>query len=645
MIQFESPGFGDATWSMTPQARAKTLLNHVIENKYRLDSILGIGGMGAVFCATRLNLGDQVAIKILHPELMQDAQAAERFYREAQMAARVRHPNAISIHDVGVTRDSLQFIVMEMFDGQSLCQIIRQQSPLALKFISTVLSQVCAALDEAHKQGIVHRDIKPDNVLVLQTATEVRVKVLDFGIAKLRDHSSSSLTQTGSVMGTPHYMSPEQCMGDELDSRADIYSVGVMLYEMLCGAVPFDAPNPNAIAIQHVQKPPNSLIGNNNVTPKIQEVVFRSLAKNPNERQQTAGALAYELAMSVSNTLGTNTPHTPPTLVSVPLQEQSAYASPRSTPVVGADTNANQPTQVNRIDIASGNQPAFPFSKSGSQQTVSKKISLIPFAIVALALLMVIGVVGSFMLLSKKDNQNSRNENNEEKKPTPPDGMVYVRGGAFMMGGDEQQNVGFISPPHEVTVRPFFMDKYEVTCEEYKKFVDATGYLPPKGWVGNDYPPGTAKLPVTNVDWYAANEYARWAKKRLPTEEEWEFAARGTDGRLYVWGNEWKHGMANANNLNKGMVEVGTYKGASPFEIYDMIGNAWEWTASPLTAYPNGTMPNREPNKEYKIIRGGAFNSDKFAATTTRRGFYGAKGESYGYSNTSFRCAKDASSE
>jgi serine/threonine-protein kinase len=666
----------NVTWAFSPRSRAEKLIGQVIESKYRLDSILGIGGMGTVFCSTRLTLGDKVAVKILHPELTQDAGTAERFYREAQLAARVKHPNAINIFDIGVTPGGFEFIVMEYFEGQSLRRIIKQQKPLELKFIAAVTAQVCNALDEAHRQGITHRDIKPDNILVSQISGKIHVKVLDFGIAKLLDKSATNLTQTGSVMGTPQYMSPEQCMGDELDCRADIYSVGIMLYEMLCGEVPFTAPNPNAVAIQHVQKNPASLLKCPNVTLKIEEVVLRALAKNPNQRQQTAGTLEYEMELAVAESLGTRTPTTPITLDSVSLNKQNLgyrqfqEEAARATPASGGETNANQPTQVNRIDALSGKQTPFSFSPGKLKPAAEKKTSFgMIAAAVAVLFLIAAGVTAGIMFSAAPEKTADRKTDgtgNAEKKaektgsdkkdsaekdtakkaaPIAPPGMAYVPGGKFTMGEDRYvyKNEVFNSPAHEVSVEPFFMDITEVTREEYKKFIDATGYPAPKNWNGSRFPAETGKFPVTEITWDAANAYAKWAGKRLPTEAEWEFAARGTDGRLYSWGSEWKDGSANANNISRGMVETGTYKVASPFGIYDLIGNAWEWTSTPLEPYPNGTMPKIKTGTdiEMKIIRGGSWESDPASATATRRGFYEARKEN-SYANTGFRCVKDA---
>src|ERR1051325_3020567 len=218
--------------------RGDPLIGVIVAEKYRLEAKLGEGGMGAVYRATRLMIGDEVAVKILHSE-QHDPKASERFRREAQAAARLKHPNAVNIYDFGVTDDGLQYLVMEFLEGESLRKIIKQQGPLPCSTAAEILSQVCAGLDEAHRHHIIHRDIKPDNIIINVTVTGIRVKVLDFGIAKIYDHTASSLTQTGNVLGTPHYMSPEQCIGEELDSRADVYSLGVVLYEMLTGRVPF----------------------------------------------------------------------------------------------------------------------------------------------------------------------------------------------------------------------------------------------------------------------------------------------------------------------------------------------------------------------------------------------------------------------
>ena len=198
-------------------------------------------------------------------------------------------------------------------------------------------------------------------------------------------------------------------------------------------------------------------------------------------------------------------------------------------------------------------------------------------------------------------------------------------------------------PRHQIKVNPFFMDRYEVTCEEYARFIDATGHRAPSDWKGKRYPQDAARKPVTGVDWHDASSYAKWAGKRLPTEVEWEFAARGKDGRLYPWGNEWRMNAANADVTSRQkMLDVGTLlEGASPFGVFDLLGNAWEWTVSDMQAYPGGNLP-ATVSQDYKIIRGGSWKDDrKSGASTTYRGYLRASG-SPDYSVTGFRCVNDA---
>jgi len=278
------------------------MLGQTIENKYRLIADLGAGGMGAVYRAQRLLIGDEVAVKILHPEHVAQPEFFERFRREAQAAARLKHPNAVSIYDFGVTADGLVYLVMELIDGQTLRQIIKEQGPLMSSVAVEIINQACMAIGEAHLNNIIHRDIKPDNIIV-NAASNFKVKVLDFGIAKLRDDTVGNLTQTGSILGTPHYMSPEQCLGEEIDHRSDIYSLGIVLYEMLTGSVPFRSPTPAAVVVQHVNQPPvppRSL--NASIPPSVQAAVLRALEKRREARPQTTGAFASELASAVAGT-------------------------------------------------------------------------------------------------------------------------------------------------------------------------------------------------------------------------------------------------------------------------------------------------------------------------------------------------------
>lgn len=227
--------------------------------------------------------------------------------------------------------------------------------------------------------------------------------------------------------------------------------------------------------------------------------------------------------------------------------------------------------------------------------------------------------------------------------PVAPAGMVLISGGEFLMGNDRGDE--YERPAHRVLVQPFFMDITEVTCEQYLTFIKETGHRTPPQWTNGAYPAGAGDLPVTGVDWYDASAYAQWAKKRLPTEQEWEFAARSNDGRKYPWGNTWMAGAANAGNSSPHhLLSVGAHPdGKTSSGLMDMIGNAWEWTASDLVPYPNGKL-TRPPNGDFKVIRGGSWQELPEQATTTYRGYL-LKTGGEDYSATGFRCAKNASSQ
>lgn len=259
----------------------------VLGGRYRLDALIAGGGMGEVYRATRLHIGDQVAVKVLRAELVDNAVTRERFQREARAAARLRHPNAVVIHDFGEEGEGpdkkIAFIVMELLDGRSLRQVLDEEGPLEPLRVNLILTQICAVLAEGHKQGIIHRDLKPENVVVTQPpGTAEQVKLLDFGIAKLAE-SGPNRTATSALMGTPKYMSPEQARGaGSVDEKTDVYALGVMLFELLAGRPPFLGEVGELIA-QHLYAAPPPLASLvPNVSPAIAQLVARLLEK---ERQ------------------------------------------------------------------------------------------------------------------------------------------------------------------------------------------------------------------------------------------------------------------------------------------------------------------------------------------------------------------------
>ncbi|MFJ4841951.1 protein kinase [Streptomyces sp. NPDC088746] len=272
----------------------------VAGGRYQLRDLLGEGGMASVYLAYDSALDRQVAIKTLHTELGREQSFRERFRREAQAVAKLQHTNIVSVFDTG--EDELggalmPYIVMEYVEGQPLGSVlqsdIQQYGAMPADKALKVTADVLAALETSHEMGLVHRDIKPGNVMMTKRGV---VKVMDFGIARAMQSGVTSMTQTGMVVGTPQYLSPEQALGRGVDARSDLYSVGIMLFQLLTGRIPFDADSPLAIAYAHVQEEPVAPSSiNRSITPAMDALVARALKKNPNERFPSAAAMQDEI--------------------------------------------------------------------------------------------------------------------------------------------------------------------------------------------------------------------------------------------------------------------------------------------------------------------------------------------------------------
>lgn len=286
------------------------LIGRVFDGKYRLDERLGGGGMGTVYRATHLLIDRPVAVKVLSQRFVGDETAQQRFRREARAAGRVHHPNAVTVTDFGAS-DRYLYIVMELLQGQTLRDLLVREGPLDAARSASIMLQTSAAVAAAHEGGLIHRDLKPANIFVEQRANfPAVIKVLDFGLAKFAveeqaDDDYQTLTQVGTLIGTPRYMSPEQCSGTgKLTPASDVYSLGIILYEMLSGAVPFTAETPLAIALRHVSEAPQPL---REIVPsvpeKLEAIVARALAKNPTERFADANEFRRELH-AAANDLG-----------------------------------------------------------------------------------------------------------------------------------------------------------------------------------------------------------------------------------------------------------------------------------------------------------------------------------------------------
>ena len=269
----------------------------VLGGRYEIINKIGNGGMATVYRATDLVLKRYVAVKILRDEFTTDEEFIRRFETEAQSAARLTHPNIVSIYDVGVD-NGVYYIVMELIQGKTLKEIIvEERGPLPWKWSVNVAIQIASALEMAHKNNIIHRDIKPHNIIITEDGI---AKVTDFGIAKAV--SNSTITAFGTTIGSVHYFSPEQAKGGYTDAKSDIYSLGVVMYEMLTGKVPFDADTSVSVALKHMQEdpvPPMEI--NPNIPKAVNDIILKAMQKEPMARYQTATAMLRDLAQALKN--------------------------------------------------------------------------------------------------------------------------------------------------------------------------------------------------------------------------------------------------------------------------------------------------------------------------------------------------------
>jgi serine/threonine protein kinase len=284
------------------QNMIQRLSEHIVRD-YRILRLLGKGGMGEVYLAEQLRVGRRlVALKVLSDSCAARPEMAQRFENEASSAGRINHRNVVTVYESRVTEDGQMYVAMEFVEGKSLTEVLKEAGALSLDKVIEITKQICAGLAAAHKLGIVHRDIKPDNIMLAEEDGKEVVKLLDFGIARLSETDSSlGKTRAGVIMGTPTYMSPEQAMGktaDNIDARSDIYSVGMVIHQMLTGHVAFKAPTPMEIMRKHISEVPLPLKhwrDDLQIPDAVERVVLKALEKNRDKRQQSIGELAQEL--------------------------------------------------------------------------------------------------------------------------------------------------------------------------------------------------------------------------------------------------------------------------------------------------------------------------------------------------------------
>ena len=515
---------------------------------YRIESVLGEGGMGVVYRARDEALNRIVAVKCLHPNLASDFEIRRRFVREARVLSSWSHPNVVSIYDF-VAHQRINAIIMEYVEGPSLVHhLAAWRGRLPFDELLALFGGVLEAMEDGHRHGIVHRDLKPENILVRSTEAGLSPKIVDFGIAKILE--GTTYTMTGAFLGTCRYMAPEQVKNPHTaDHRADIYSLGVTLYQLCTGKVPFDSGNHFAVMMAHVTDaptPPSQI--RSDLPPGLERLILDALAKDPAARPASCAI----------------------------FRERLEEALAESAPTARAEGGSNRP--------------------------LSPSI-----------------------------------------KGTDGYEMVLVPAGPFQMGPARR----------EVMLDAFYMDRVPVTNEQFKLFLDVTGYKPKDPEASrflNHFregrvPRGHERHPVVYVSWDDARAYAHWAGKRLPTEAEWEKAARGTDGRKYPWGRaEPGRTRANYGKTQGGTMSVGSFpEGASSYGIHDLAGNVWEWCEDfdDKSFYEEGPSRNprntRQPERALLVMRGGSWMYGARSLRTFARTSFEAH---YRFAGGGFRCAR-----
>ncbi len=538
---------------------------------FRIEASLGRGGMGEVFLAQDTTLDRKVALKFLAEELQQDTNARLRFLREAKSAASLDHPYICKIYAVG-EEGGKAFIAMEYVQGATLKDSLAK-GPVKLKKALEIAVEIAEALAEAHEKKIVHRDIKPSNIMLTGSG---HVKVMDFGLAKRLPSSedeeqeqTTDLTQEGSALGTVPYMSPEQIRGQPVDTRSDIFSFGVMLYEMLTGVNPFrkSTTMDTAQAIISETAPPLARY-TDNLPELLQHVVRKMLNKEAGRR--------YQLMREVRTD----------------LEDLSIMERMSDTTLTGRSLEATLPlgglTPSTTVTMPGIDLRSAPGSVEKGHSKWRYYVGGIFVCMAGLGLVLALfgpelGLFGPELGLFEPDVGLSGPRTEPDPLPlpneflTPTGEMVLVAAGESLSTSGEVGDVRYADF--------YYIDRYEVTNQQFKQFCDETGRsYPPDPEMMTDYFLEKPDFPVVNVTWQEAMAFAAWAGKHLPSLQEWERAARSLDDRLWPWGNEPPQGEANLGGKEDGsefMTAVAAFPlDVSPYGVEQMAGNVAEWTVN-----------------------------------------------------------------
>jgi serine/threonine-protein kinase len=587
----------------------RAALHQLIGDKFEILQWIGGGGMAEVFLARHRTHGALFAVKVLSEQLAGDPKIVARFIEEARTAATLGgHPNIGEIFDIGEGA-GLHYLIMPYVEGEDLSSYLERHGRLSNAESLDVIRQVTEALVWAGERHVVHRDLKPSNVRIDRSG---RAIVLDFGIAKAGD-VPSALTRAGETLGTPYYMSPEQIKGETCDPRSDLYSLGVIFFETLSGLKPFTGDTLRAIELAHVQKlPPALSTVVPAVDPQMEQVVNRLLEKEPAKRYQSARELLEEL-----RALGQGMP--------------PVHLEPRvEKPDIPAET------------LLESAPPAADQAQAAAPSVRKKKSPLWPIATVAVLVAAVAG--GAYW--AARHGPEPKTAPQPPMAKTAPAGedlpkmlneasgpMFLVPAGKFIFGSDDPESP---NKRQELELPAFYVDATEVSNAQYARFVRAASHKPPESETFATQP----AFPVAGVTLEDAKAYCEWAGKRVPTEQEWEKAGRGTGGNVYPWGNQ---PLPNPGKI----VAVDEYPDRqSPFQALNMSGNVFEWTVSefPVTDREIEDMKKLsgglEVSRNWCNIKGGSFllKDERFFRLYMRRGWPVNQASPL----IGFRCVKDA---
>jgi formylglycine-generating enzyme required for sulfatase activity/tRNA A-37 threonylcarbamoyl transferase component Bud32 len=586
--------------------------------QYEIIEEVGHGGMADVYRAVQPSIGREVAVKVLPAHFLQDRTFLERFMREVKVIAQLQHPRILPVYDFG-EQGGLPFIVMAYMPGGTLADRIHEaEGGLPLDAAAHYVGQIAEALDYAHGEGVIHRDFKPSNALLDK---QDNIYLADFGIAKVTE-ATAQLTGSG-IIGTPAYMAPEMTERGGVTSLIDVYALGVTLYQMLTAQLPFEADTPMGTALAHVTRPiPDARRLRPDLSDTVQAIIEKALAKDPIYRYPSAGEMAADLSAAAFPDIRSPAREaavpTPPGVLAMDVAEVAAAGGVYETEAVKAQKPVPAALPARR------RLPAWVWI-GGAVAGVALLISVLALA----------GVFGGGAPAEEAPMETGASVAVEETEEVPGsepeprnadwspviqdfDGieMALVPAGCFMMGSSEEEidyaldlcetySGGCVRtwferemPQHEVCFEePFWIDVYEVTNAQYGSSGE---------WPGDN-------RPREEITWFEAADYCESRGARLPTEAEWEYAARGPDGLVFPWGNEFvAHNVVYYGNSGSQTASVGSRPGGvSWVGAHDLSGNVWEWVADWYGTYPSGAQvnPSGPDSGSVHVMRGGSWSA------------------------------------